>query len=93
MIDLELETLFDQLRESDHRSAAEVAYVLARLSLNAGNKDDAAKFGAESIRLFDQCKMDTIEECAAKYVTLGGIALPSYIHQDVVRARLVPLKL
>ena len=88
-----LETKFYETREINHRDAAELAYVLASLYLKEGNTEKASLFGKESIWLFDQCPMETMEDCAARLVTLQGIALPSIIHQDVVRDRLKELKL
>ncbi len=89
----ELEMMLDDLKETEPRKAAEVAYVLARLHSDEGEVEQAIYYGRESLRLFDQCKMETMEDCAAWFVTLSGIALPSIIHQDVVRDRLKPLKL
>lgn len=89
----EVEQLFSNLRETEPRKAAEVAYVLARLYLNEGNTGKATEFGRESIWLFDQFKLDTLEEAAANYAVLGGVGLPEYIHQEVVRDRLKPLNL
>ncbi len=88
-----LEAKFYETRELDRRDAAEIAYVLASLHLREGNIEKASVFGKECIWLFDQCRMETIEDCAARFVTLEGIALPSLIHQDVVRDRLKELKL
>lgn len=93
MIDPTLEPMFNELKDVDPRRAAEVAYALARLHLNVGNREKATHFGHESLRLFDQCKMETLEECGARYVTLGGIALPDLIHQEVVKNRLKELNL
>ena len=93
MTNAELEKRLEELRETNPREAAEVAYVLARLNLNAGNAERATHFGRESIRLFSQFKMETMKSCAACFVTLAGIALPDLIHQEVVRDRLKPLKL
>lgn len=89
----ELEKELRELQEINPRRAAEIAYVLARLFLNRGKRKKATQYGRESIRLFDQCKMETEEDCAAIFVTLAGIALPDLIHQKVVRNRLEPLKL
>lgn len=84
---------FEKVRESNRRKAAEMAYVLAKLHLDAGELEKAAEYGRESIRLFDQCRMETLEDCAAQLVTLSGVALPSLIHQDVVRDRLKALRI
>jgi hypothetical protein len=88
-----LEKQLDDLRESNPRKAAEVAYVLARLHLNSGDTERATNYGRESIWLFDQCRMETMEDCASQFVTLAGVALPSLIHQNVVRDRLRSLTL
>ncbi|MDP2631832.1 MAG: hypothetical protein Q8P30_03655 [Candidatus Uhrbacteria bacterium] len=88
-----LEQTLNSLREVDPRNAAEYAYVLAQLYKRAGNDEQAIRFGRESIALFDKCRMETMEECAARNMVIEGVALPDLIHQDVVRNRLQPLKL
>lgn len=88
-----LEQTLVSLREVDPRNAAEYAYVLAMLNKRAGNNDEAARYGRDSLDLFDKCLMNTIEDCAARNVVVEGVALPDLIHQDVVRNRLQPLKL
>lgn len=85
---------FESLKETDLRNAAEHAYALAVLYHNDGDNEEAIRFGRESIILFDQCPMDTAEDCAPRNVVIEGIAMPSsFIHQDVVRNRLQPLVL
>lgn len=86
-----LEQTLNSLREVDPRNAAEYAYVLAQLHKRAGNNDEAIRYGREAIALFDKCRMETMEECAARNVVIEGVALPDLIHQDVVRDRLQPL--
>lgn len=88
-----LEQALGSLRGVDPRNAAEYAYVLAQLHKRAGDDEQAIRYGREAIALFDKCRMDTMEECAARNVVLEGVALPDLIHQDVVRDRLQPLKL
>ncbi|MEK6535585.1 MAG: nucleoside-diphosphate kinase [Thermodesulfobacteriota bacterium] len=88
-----LEQTLDSLREVDPRNAAEYAYVIAMLHKRTGDSKQAIQFGRESIALFGKCRMDTMEECAARNVVIEGVALPDLIHQDVVRDRLQPLKL
>ena len=89
----DLEEMFAELKESNKRKAAEVAYVLARIYLNEKNIKRATDYGKQSIQLFDQCNMETMTDCAARYTILGGICLPDLIYQDVVRSRLAPLDL
>lgn len=94
MIELEmLERTFVELKQSDPHKAAEICYVLAVRHLQAGDEERARRFGVECLRLLDGCPMKSYEDCAARQVVLGGIALPSLFHQDVVRANLKPLKL
>jgi len=88
-----LEQTLSSLCEVDPRNAAEYAYVLAQLYKRAGDNEQAIRFGRESIALFDKCRMETLEECAARNVVIEGVAFPDLIHQDVVRDRLQPLKL
>jgi len=93
MADQNLQQMLDELRENDPRKAAEVAYALAHLSIAAGDLKQAERYGHESIRLFDKYPMESISDCAAQHTVLGGIAIPSVIHQDVVRDRLRNLQL
>lgn len=89
-----LEQTLNSLRDVDPRNAAEYAYALAMLHKRAGNNKEAIRFGREAITLFDKCSMETMEDCASRNVVIEGIAMPSsFIHQDVVRDRLQPLKL
>lgn len=88
-----LEQTLNSLRDVDPRNAAEYAYVLAMLHKRAGDDEQAIRFGREAIVLFDKCRMETMEECAARNVVVEGVELPDLIHQDVVRDRLQPLKL
>lgn len=89
-----LKQTFESLKEVDPRNAAEYAYALAVLYRRDGNDEEATRFGHESIVLFDQCPMETAEDCAPRNVVIEGIAMPSsFIHQDVVRDRLQPLVL
>ena len=84
---------FERLKATDVRKAAELAYAIARNYQAAGDNDKALAYGRQSIELFDKCQMDTMEQCAAQYVVVAGVALPDLIHQDVVRNLLKPLRL
>ncbi len=88
-----LEQKLRMLKETDLRSAAEYAYALAMLYKRAGDDRTATAFGKEAIALFDMCRMETLDECAALNVVIDGVAIPSVIHQAVVRDRLKPLSL
>ena len=88
-----LEQTLEGMKENDPRTAAEYAYALAQLNKRAGKNEQAVRFGRESIALLDKCRMETMEECAARNTVIEGVALPDLIHQDVVRDRLKPLEI
>ncbi|MBI2050550.1 MAG: hypothetical protein HYT31_01975 [Parcubacteria group bacterium] len=88
-----LEQALNALRATDPRNAAEHAYALAMLHKQAGNSEQAVRFGRDAIALFGACRMETMEDCAARNTVIEGVALPDLIHQDVVRDRLQPLTL
>ena len=83
-----LEANFRKLTTTDPRAAAEVAYVLAVLYRNDKHFAKARMFAQESIDLFSASHIRTLEDAAARFVTLEGVALPSLIHEGVVRERL-----
>ena len=80
-----------KMLEEDPRNAAEHAYALAALYHRDGDKEQALHFGRECILLFGRCEMQTLEDCAARNNVIEGIAIPSIIHEEVVRDRLRPL--
>lgn len=88
-----LEQIMNSFSNTNPRNAAEYAYVLAMLHKQSGNNEQAIRFGNEAIKLFNKCSMETMEDCAAHNVVIDGVALPDFIHQDVVRDRLKPLAL
>ena len=89
----DIENIFEDMRISDPRRAAELAYIVAMTAKANGDNDKAIKFGKMSVKIFDELNVQTMEECAARYTVVNGIALPDLIHSDVVRDRLSPLKL
>jgi hypothetical protein len=89
----ELELQFHEMKESDHREAAEYAYAIAMMRMRSGDRSGALEFGRESIKLFDLCIMNEYEDCAARNQRLGCVEIPDLIHQGVVRQRLEPLVL
>lgn len=90
---LSLQQKFELLKNTDPRDAAEHAYALAMIHKRNGNTEEAVRFGRETITLFGQFPMETLEQCAARNVTIENIAIPDIIHEEVVRDRLKPLVL
>ncbi len=87
-----IEQEFGKMKTEDPRKAAELAYVIAKAAKDTGDNEKAARYGKESIALFNALNVQTMEECAAKYITVNDIALPDLIHSDVVRDRLKPIE-
>lgn len=88
-----IENVFTQKKVDNPREAAELAYVIAMSAKATGNNDKAIQYGKESVELFDQLNVQTLEECATKFVVVNGVAMPELIHADVVRDRLSPLQI
>lgn len=86
-----LEQTFNTLRDVDPRDAGEYAYALAMLGKQSGDTELAIRYGKEAVALFDKCQMETLDDCAAHRVSLGGVVIPEFIHQGVVRKHLQPL--
>lgn len=88
-----IEDVYEKMKVDDLRKAAEIAYVIAMIAKAAGNNEKAVKFGRDSVRIFDELNVQTMEECAAYYTVVNGISLPELIHSDVVKNRLLPLEI
>lgn len=71
---------------SDPRLSGEVLLIIARVyAEDFHDQNMANRCAARAAELFDQCQLDTLEQSAARFVTILGKALPSYVHSDVVR--------
>lgn len=81
------------LKELDtlDRKRAETLYVLSILNARRGYKLVAKGYAEECIRLLRHMGNNTYEECATNFTCLGGVALPDFLHEEVIRARLQPL--
>ena len=62
-----------------------MAYVIAVISKRQDNLARAKQFAKESIQLFENLNIQTLEEAAARYLELNYVFLPHYIHENVVR--------
>lgn len=83
----EIERRFDEFERVSKREAAEIAFALARYYSVKGNKKKVRKFGLKSKELFEQCEMNTMEQCGAIHDFIGGIVIPELIHEGVVKFR------
>ena len=75
----------------DFRAAAEYAYALAFRLREIGLIDEACRFARECLQLAETLPADTVEDVTSHRQTVGGVSLPEYFHDDVVRWRLAPL--
>jgi hypothetical protein len=81
----------DAIDEPDFRAAAEYAYALAVRLREIGLIDEACRFARECLRLTETLPSETVEDVTSARQSVGGVPLPEYFHDDVVRWRLAPL--
>ncbi|GAB3944840.1 hypothetical protein [Micromonospora vulcania] len=88
----ELRAQFEQERfYQDNRAAAESAYALA-VRLRAANRlDEACSYARTCLQLAEQLPSTTLEDVVTTRQAVGGVHLPEYFHDGVVRARLADL--
>lgn len=70
------------------RKEAETLYVVAVLAAQSGLTEIAAGSARECVKLLASLGTDTMEECATRSTVVAGVALPEFLHEDVVRERL-----
>jgi hypothetical protein len=83
----ELQTSFQKELATDRWAAAETAYALAVRTREAGNWDESRDWVAQCLRLLEGFPGETEEQVATSRVTVGGVILPTYLHEGVVRDR------
>lgn len=89
----QIEKRFQKMKDKNPKKAAELAYVIAMNAKHVRNEQKAIEFGKECLRLLDIVNPQTMDECAPILTLINGVALPEFLHQDVVRDRLSPLVL
>lgn len=70
------------------RGAAELAYALAVRLQGAGRVREAAVYGKKCLELIESLPSDTLDDVASTRLSVGGVELPEYFHDGVVRSRL-----
>ena len=83
----ELETSFQRELATDRWAAAETAFVLAVRNRDAGDWEQSRDWVAQCLRLLEGLPCETEAEVATTRVSLGGVLLPTYLHEGVVRDR------
>lgn len=80
-----LEEYLEHTLRTDPRIAAEVAYALA--VLNKGTPK-GRRYAQMCIELLQSIRIETLEDAAARFMSINGVEIPSLFHEGVVRARL-----
>lgn len=83
----ELESVFQQELSTNRWAATESAYALAVRHRDAGDWDKSREWVHQCLRLLEGFPSETEEQVATTRVSVGGVALPNYLHEGVVRAR------
>ncbi|HEY8982378.1 MAG TPA: hypothetical protein VIU15_22675 [Streptomyces sp.] len=83
----ELETCFQRELDTDRWTAAETAYALAVRYRDAAEWNASREWVRECLRLLEGFPSDTLEQVATRRVSVGGVPLPTYLHNGVVRDR------
>jgi hypothetical protein len=81
----------DERYFQDDRAAAEYAYALAVRLREIGLLGEARRFASECVELAESLPANTLDDVVSAKKSVGGVPLPDYFHDDVVRARLADL--
>ena len=79
--------LLNELDTLDRRRA-ETLYALFILHARLGDKRVAKGYAEECIEILRCLGSDTYEECVTDVTSIGGVTLPDFLHEDMVRAQL-----
>jgi hypothetical protein len=88
LVDPHLEQTFASIRETDKRTAAEIAYALGVIYKRSGRYDQMIRYREESVRLFRELNIRTIEDACPRYDRINEVWMPDLIHEGVVARNL-----
>ncbi|MFF4520447.1 hypothetical protein [Streptomyces bluensis] len=83
----EVENGFQRELDTDRWAAAETAYALAVRHRDGGNWDQSREWVQQCLRLLEGFPSDAEEQVATRRLSVGGVQLPTYLHEGVVRDR------
>ncbi|MFJ5550510.1 hypothetical protein [Streptomyces sp. NPDC093225] len=83
----ELENVFQQELATDLWAAAETAFALATRSRDLGEWDKSREWAKQCLTLLAGFPDETEGDVATKRVSVGGVPLPNYLHEGVLRDR------
>ncbi|MGW1194445.1 hypothetical protein ACWD4B_01100 [Streptomyces sp. NPDC002536] len=83
----ELESVFQSELSADRWAAAETAFALASLTRDQGDWDASRQWVDQCRQLLAGFPSATEEQVATRRTSVGGVALPNYLHEGVLNAR------
>ncbi|MDX3121582.1 hypothetical protein F3K20_20180 [Streptomyces scabiei] len=83
----ELEAGFQRELGTDRWAATESAFALAARHRDGGNWEQSRKWVQQCLQLLEGFPSDTEDQVATKRLSVGGVSLPTYLHDGVVRER------
>jgi hypothetical protein len=83
----ELESGFQRELSTDRWAAAETAYALALRHRDAGAWERSRQWVAQCLMLLEDFPSDSEDQVATRRASVGGVLLPGYLHEGVVRER------
>ena len=89
LVNPDLEQTYATVKEKDKRQAAEIAYALGLICKKAGDYKGMKKYREESIMLFKEVGVDSLDAAYPIYESINEIMMPDLIHEGVVERDLV----
>ncbi|MFJ5225404.1 hypothetical protein [Streptomyces sp. NPDC088400] len=83
----ELESGFQQVLATNRWAAAESAYALAARYRDVGAWEKSREWVRQCLLLLEGFPSETEGQVATIHTSLGGVDLPNYLHEGIVRAR------
>lgn len=83
----ELEATYEHEFATDRWAAAETAYALAVRCRDDQDPTRARAWAQKSIDVLRGFPSDTLGQVATRRTSVGGVTLPDYLHDGVIKAR------
>lgn len=84
LVDPNLEETYRVVRTGSRRAAAEIAYALGIMCKKAKDYEGMREYRQESISLFVEIGVSTLEEACPVYFSINNVIMPELIHEGVV---------
>ncbi|MGW5116478.1 hypothetical protein ACWEQ8_13775 [Streptomyces noursei] len=83
----ELESIFQRELPTDRWAAAETAYALAVRHRDLGDWTTSRNWVQQCLQLLEGFPSDTEEQVATSRTSVGGVQIPNFLHEGVIRER------